>query len=377
MNSILKKYIISAAAVAAFGAIAEPSGDRPDATHAWSVHDPNRPNPASVVAEPGKPPSDAIVLFDGTEDSFRKNWSDAKGNPVKWKFSDGIVTCVPSGGGAQTVESFGDCQMHIEWKTPENMNRNTSNSGNSGVLFLDGLYEVQIFDSHNVAESRSLWKEGNYADGQAGAIYGQNPPIVQPCRKPGEWQTFDIVFHPPIYDGKRLVDPGSATVFFNGVLVQDCFPFQGRTGWCRRFPHINKSAGKIVLQNHGCPVSFRNIWLRKIPSRFADTVNGGLGLKMGDVAALRHKLAGESLALADEATDPAEKYIRLWEAYCYEPDREIAAKIRAAEPDCIAAYKGKKDSLADKHRREAFVRFIKMLVSSKWMSRASLMKKAL
>ena len=374
MKSILKKFIVPAAAAAALGAVAEPSGDRPDATHAWAVHDPNRPDPVKVDAQPGKAPSDAIILFDGTEENFRKNWSDQKGNQTKWKFADGFVTCVPGSGSAQTVESFADCQMHVEWKTPEGGDKSF---GNSGVLFLDGLYEVQILESSNVQPSRSPWKEANYADGQAGAVYGQNPPIVQPCRKPGEWQTYDIVFHPPIYDGKRLVDPGSMTVFFNGVLVQDSFPFQGHTGWRRRLPHANKSAGKIVLQNHSSPVSFRNIWLRKIPSRFADTVNGGLGLKMGDVAALRHKLAGESLAQANETEDAVEKYIHLWESHCYEPNRETAAKIKAAEPDCIAAYKAKKGSMASKHRRDAFIRFVDMLVSSGWLTKHSPIKKAL
>ena len=378
MKSILKRTIVSAAAIAALGAVAEPSGDRPDATHAWSVHDPNRPIPANVVAEPGRPPSDAIVLFDGSQESFTANWNDAKrkDKAPRWTVADGIVTC---GGatGASTKEDFGDCQLHIEWRIPENLVRGTDNSGNSGVMFLDGCYEVQIFDSHNVEPSHSLWKPGNYADGQAGAVYGQNPPIVQPCRKPGEWQTYDIVFHPPYYEGKRLVDPGSVTVFFNGVLVQDSFPFQGRTGWRHRFPHEMKSAGPIVLQNHGSPVSFRNIWLRKIPSRFADTVNGGPGVKQGDVAALRHKLAGESLKLADETSDPTEKYIRLWESYCYEPDRNTEAKIKAAEAAAVAAYTENKGTMADKDRRAAFARFVNMLVDGRWMSQTSPVKMAL
>ena len=132
-----------------------------------------------------------------------------------------------------------------------------------------------------------------------------------------------------------------------------------------------------MLQNHGSPVSFRNIWVRKIPSRFADTVNGGLGLKMGDVAALRHKLAGESLELAAKTQDPVEKYIRLWESYCYEPDRATAAKIEAAEAAAIAAYREKKGSMANDHHRGAFVRFVNMLVAGKWMSAASPVKKAL
>ena len=376
MKNILKKYIVPAAAVAALGAVADPSGDRPDATHAWAVHDTNRPNPVRVDAQPGKPPSDAIVLFDGTEESFNANWKnqERKSKRLNWIVADGAVTCVPGKGSIMTKEKFADCQLHVEWKVPEKVDKDF---GNSGIMFLDGLYEVQVLESSNVEPSRSLWKPTNYADGQAGAVYGQNPPLVQPCRKPGEWQTYDIVFHPPLYDGKRLVDPGSVTVFFNGVLVQDCFPFQGRTGWCRRFPHSDKTSGGILLQNHGSPVSFRNIWVRKIPSRFADTVNGGLGLKMGDVAALRHKLAGESLELAAKTQDAVEKYIRLWESYCYEPDRATAAKIEAAEAAAIAAYREKKGSMANDHHRGAFVRFVNMLVAGKWMSAASPVKKAL
>ncbi len=366
--------VLAAAAIAALPSFAEPSGDRPDAAHAWAVHDPNRPDPPKVAAEPGRPPADAAVLFDGTAGSLLANWTDGKGGPVRWTVADGALTCVPGAGGATTKEAFGDCQLHLEWRISGDSDPNL---GNSGVMFLDGQYEIQILDSSAVEPSRSPWKAANYADGQAGAVYGQNPPAVQPCRRPGEWQTYDIVFHPPLYDGKRLVDPGSATVFFNGVLVQDCFPFQGRTGWCRRLPHADRSSGGIMLQNHGSPVSFRNIWVRRIPSRFACTVDGGPGLKMGDVAALRRRLAGESLALAEKTADPAEKYIRLWEAFCYEPDRETAAKIRAAEGPCIAAYKGRKGSMADKERRAAFARFVKMLVAGKWIPRNSPVRKAL
>ena len=228
-KTALNPFLLAAAGAAMFAA-AEPSGDRPDATHAWAVHDVNRPDPVKVEAAPGRPPSDAIVLFDGTEESVRRNWRDRAGNPVKWTVKDGEFICTPGSGSAATAEKFSDCQLHVEWKTPVG---DTTGWGNSGVIFL-GNYEIQILDSSNVKPSRSPWKEANYADGQAGAVYGQNPPIVQPCRSPGEWQTYDIVFHPPRFDGKRMVDPGSATVFFNGVLVQDDFPFQGHTGWCRR-----------------------------------------------------------------------------------------------------------------------------------------------
>ena len=174
-----------------------------------------------------------------------------------------------------------------------------------------------------------------------------------------------------------MVDPGSITVFFNGVLVQDDFPFQGRTTWCRRLPYSKTVSGPIVLQDHGHPVSFRNIWVRHVPSRFADTVNGGLGLKMGDVAALRHRLAGESLALADKTDDPGEKFIRLWESFCYEPDRKVLARIKVVEKECIAALKKRKGSLGDPRRFSAFKRFVKMLELGKWIEKGSPIAKEL
>lgn len=371
-KTVLNPFLLAAAGAAMFAA-AEPSGDRPDAAHAWAVHDVNRPDPVKVEAIPGRPPSDAIVLFDGTEESVRRNWRDRAGNPVKWIVKDGEFICTPGSGSAATAEKFSDCQLHVEWKTPVG---DTTGWGNSGVIFL-GNYEIQILDSSNVKPSRSPWKEANYADGQAGAVYGQNPPIVQPCRNPGEWQSYDIVFHPPRFDGKRMVDPGSATVFFNGVLVQDDFPFQGHTGWCRRYPHGTISEGPISLQDHGRPVPFRNIWVRRIPSRYADTVNGGLGLKFGDVAKLRHRLAGESLVFADKASDPAERFIRLWEAFCYEPDSKVAARIKAVEAECVEALKARRGDFADQHRLQAFKRFVKMLEAGDWIDKEAPISKAL
>ena len=355
-------------------AVAEPSGDRPDERHAYAVHDVNRPDPPKVVSQPGKPPSDAIVLFDGSQESVRKHWRDKNGKPSKWVVQDGTFTCTPGGGAAVTAEKFADCQLHVEWKTPTN---DLYGLGNSGVVFLKGNYEIQILDSSNVTPSRSPWKHANYADGQAGAVYGQSPPLVQPCRKPGEWQTYDIVFHPPTWQGKRLVDPGSATVFFNGILVQDDVPFQGHTGWCRRYPHAKRSSDVISLQDHGHPVQFRNIWVRRIPSRFADTVNGGPGLKKGDVAALRHRLAAESLAFAQETQDPAERFIRLWESFCYEPDRNVAKQIKSVEDECLAALASGTGSFADANRRRAFERFVKMLESSNYIEQDTPIRKAL
>ena len=368
-----KSFATAVSVCAVSVALAEPSGDRPDASHAWAVHDVNRPDPVKIDVRPGQPPSDAVVLFDGTKDSVVKHWRNKKGEASKWTAKDGEFVCTPGSGGAYTVEKFSHCQLHIEWKTPVD---DVEGWGNSGVIFF-GEYEIQILDSSAVKASRSPWKPANYADGQAGAVYGQNPPIVQPCRKPGEWQTYDIVFHAPTWEGERMVDPGSITVFFNGVLVQDDFPFRGRTTWCRRLPYSKTVSGPIVLQDHGHPVSFRNIWVRHVPSRFADTVNGGLGLKMGDVAALRHRLAGESLALADKTDDPGEKFIRLWESFCYEPDRKVMARIKVVEKECIAALKARKGALGNPRRFSAFKRFVNMLELGKWIEKGSPIAKEL
>ena len=370
----MRKTFAVCAALAASVAVAEPSGDRPDPTHAWSVHDVNRPDPVKITVPENGVPSDAIVLFDGTAESVVRNWRDKKGGPSKWIVKDGTFICTPGSGSAMTAEEFGDCQLHVEWKTPVD---DVEGWGNSGVILMGG-YEIQILDSSAIVPSKSPWKPANYADGQAGAVYGQNPPLVNPCRKPGEWQSFDIVFHPPLREGKRLVDPGSFTVFFNGVLVQDGWPLEGQTGWCRRASkHAEKSKGALHLQDHGHPVPFRNIWIRRIPSRYAETAAGGPGVKYGDVAKLRHELAAQSLAFARETDDPAEKYIRLWESFCYEPDRKVKAMLQPAADACVTALKAGDPRLTDMRHRRALQRFVKMLVLGGWLEKDSELQKAL
>ena len=371
----MKRWVVaSAVALIASGAFAEPSGDRPDATHAWSVHDVNRPDPVKVAVPANGIPSDAIVLFDGTAESVAKNWRGKDGGPCKWVEKGGEFICTPGSKSACTRENFGDCQVHVEWKTPVD---DVEGWGNSGV-YLMGTYEIQILDSSAITPSRSPWKPANYADGQAGAVYGQHPPLVNPCRKPGEWQSYDIVFHPPRREDGRMVDPGSITVFFNGVLVQDGWPFEGQTGWCRRASrHPAESTGPLALQDHGHPVSFRNIWIRRIPSRYAETTCGGPGVKRGDVAALRHRLAGESLKFAGETDDPAEKFIRLWESYCYEPNSAVKAQIPAAEAACVAAIGAKDPRICEMRRIGAMKRFVKMLVTDGWQEAGSALEKAL
>lgn len=205
------------------------------------------PEPKVITpGEAGGPPSDAVVLFDGTDLS---QWH----NGEKWLVENGYA--ISRGGDITTKESFGDCQLHIEWAAPEKVEGKGQGRGNSGVYLMD-KYEVQILDSY---------ENETYFDGQAGAIYKTRPPLVNACRKPGEWQSYDIVFHSPQFDGGQLVKPGYITVLHNGVLIQDHTELLGSTAWDEPptyKPHPPR--GPIHLQFHGNPVRFRNIWLREI-----------------------------------------------------------------------------------------------------------------
>ena len=202
-----------------------------------------------VVVDPGvqgERPSDAIVLFDGTDLS---PWNDGE----KWVFEDGYGICH---GGITTKQAFGDCQLHVEWASPEKIEGEGQGRGNSGVFFME-KYELQILDSY---------ENETYPDGQAGAIYKQSPPLVNVCRKPGEWQTFDIIFKAPRFDeAGELLKPAIMTVLHNGVLIQDHFELLGATAW-HKPPAYEAHAPKlpIHIQHHGNPVRFRNIWIREL-----------------------------------------------------------------------------------------------------------------
>ena len=223
----------------------------------WAIHDMNRPLPR--VVDPGAAgptaaaPSDAVVLFNGND---LAQWEDAKGEPARWKVREGYMEVVAKTGSIRTKKGFGDCQLHIEWATPVTVSGEGQERGNSGVFLMD-TYEVQVLDSF---ENRT------YADGQAAALYGQYPPLVNACRKPGEWQTYDIVFHRPRFaaDGK-LAEPARLTVFHNGILVHDNDVLTGPTAHKARPPykaHADKLP--LSLQDHGNPTRFRNIWLREL-----------------------------------------------------------------------------------------------------------------
>lgn len=289
-------------------------GDAPDAKHAWAVHDMNRPKPVKVTPAdlPGNPPSDAVVLFDGSRESFEKNWQDNDGNPSKWSYSDeGYFYTVPdwkNGGVIRTRERFGDCQLHIEYRhDPKQLYTQwgAQMRGNSGV-FLMGNYEIQVLESYYTSADRKGKEDfvDNYADGQAGAVYAENPPLVNPARKPGEWQCYDIVFHQPVWKEDRLLHPGSVTVFFNGVLVQDHWEMEGTSTHCRRTtlsPHATKES--LCLQDHGCVVQYRNIWYRPLSSRWGNLTHGKMSADVDEVMKLRRHTAE---SLFSKIADPSE-----------------------------------------------------------------------
>jgi 3-keto-disaccharide hydrolase len=216
----------------------------------YHVHDPARPYApvAAPAAQPGGPPSDAIVLFDGKDLSA---WESGE----RWKVRNGFFEVAPGTGDLKTKAKFGDCQLHIEWAAPVEVRGRSQGRGNSGV-FLQGLYEIQVLDSYD---------NPTYADGQAGAIYGQWPPLANATRKPGEWQAYDIVFEAPRFEGERVVKPAYLTVFLNSVLLHNRRELMGPTVYRQVAKYTPQPAeGPLVLQDHGNPVQFRNIWIRRL-----------------------------------------------------------------------------------------------------------------
>jgi Domain of Unknown Function (DUF1080) len=244
---------------------AAPSGERPGFRDTpilpgtnWHVHDSERPDPPVVSpgAAAGQPPSDAVVLLDGTSQTA---W---KAREAPWMLADGILTAPPYAKGRkpnpiETVEGFGDVQLHLEFRTPMPDGTTGQIPGNSGIWFMQ-RYEVQILDG---------FANPTYADGTLGALYGWKPPLVNAARRPGEWQSYDIIFERPRFaaDGS-LVRPAYATVLLNNVVVQHRQPFLGTTVWRKiatYTPHADSLP--LQLQDHGSPVSFRNIWARRLP----------------------------------------------------------------------------------------------------------------
>lgn len=219
----------------------------------FTVHQPDRPQPTRIAPPKSDgdlgllAPADAKILFDGS--------SLASFQETTWPIVEGNLIAEEKG--LLTKDSFGDFQLHIEWKTPSDPSKakNPGNIGNSG-LYIMQRYELQIFDSYSCKI---------YADGSAGAIYGQTPPLVNVCRKPGEWQSFDIIFTAPVFDGEELVSPARITAFHNGVLIQNDTEILGPTKHKSAKPYVAHPAKQpLLIQAHGSPVAYRNIWIREL-----------------------------------------------------------------------------------------------------------------
>ncbi len=292
-------------------------GDPPDDHHPWAVHDMNRPQPPQVTPGklPGAPPSDAIVLFDGTEASFKANWEHEKKNrKADWQVVDGAVQCAKNAGTIRSKAQFADCQLHVEWAAPVNVQGNSQGRGNSGV-FLMGSTEIQVLDNHNNA---------TYPDGFAGSVYGVMPPAANPLHAPGQWQSYDIIFRRPVVKDGVVLDEGSFTVLINGVVVQDSTPLEGGGGHRGRSkPKAFPEKGPLKIQDHGNPVRFRNIWYRPLRKR---PVDGGTDGKLSVAATMAKRAEIAADLRRDAATKKGkDRLLRLMESLCYEVDDEAAA----------------------------------------------------
>jgi len=246
------------AVVAALMLAAVGHADR--AVKKYEQHSMDRERPPQASAKPVtmEPPSDAIVLFDGEDLS---KWTSTEGEEAPFIVKNGYMEVDPDEGSIKTKKKFGDCQLHVEWASPKPAHGEGQHRGNSGVfLGIPGktacYYEVQILDNY---------KNETYADGMAGAIYGQYPPLKDVCRPPGKWQSYDIIYRRPRFDDDGNVEkPATLTVFHNGVLVQDNEALIGPTAHEDRPSYTPHGKLPIMLQDHGHPVKFRNVWVRPL-----------------------------------------------------------------------------------------------------------------
>lgn len=243
------KFLLTTLLLAGGTFMAEAQQDaKPEETEVWD------PEPKKV--DPGKdlktPPSDALVLFQGNDLS---KWESAKGGPAEWNVKDGVMTVKAGAGDIRTKQTFNDFQLHVEWRTPKEVKGEGQGRGNSGI-FLQGLYEIQVLDSYN---------NRTYANGQAGSVYKQAIPLVNPTRPPGEWQTYDIIYNAPRFneDG-TVLSKARVSVLLNGVLVQNNTEIEGPTVYIGQPEYKAHGPGPIQLQDHGDAVSYRNIWIREI-----------------------------------------------------------------------------------------------------------------
>lgn len=319
--SVVSCCALAFAAAPAFAAF---YGDPPDSTHPWAVHDMNRPQPPLVTPgtfstpeQPGRPPSDAVVLFDGTAASLSQWEADkSPAEPTKWIVKDAAMQCVPGSGYIRTKESFGDCQLHVEWAAPEKVAGDSQGRGNSGV-FLMGQTEIQVLDNYN---------NPTYADGFAGSLYGVNPPHANALQPPGAWQVYDIIFRRPIYKNGQVLDSGRFTVMLNGVVVQDATPLEGGGGHKGRSKdHPLAEKGPLKLQDHGNPVRYRNIWIRPLPPRATD--GGDMGAMTPEAATAKKLEIAKNLRADAEKLNGKPQLLRRMEALCYEQDAATVNQV--------------------------------------------------
>ncbi|MGC6424643.1 MAG: 3-keto-disaccharide hydrolase [Lentimonas sp.] len=338
----VRSFILStlfASAVVAQSFAKFPIGDPPGDHYPWGVHDWNRPQPPIVepASKVGGAPSDAVVLFDGTEESFHENWVHTKPDDERendWYFEDGAFVCAPGAGYIATKEHFGDCQLHIEWQAPPVIeSKKGQGRGNSGV-FLMGKLEVQVLDNYN---------NPTYADGTVGAVYAVMPPAVNPLRDPGEWQSYDIIFRRPIVREGVVIDEGSMTVLINGVVVQDSTPLDGGGGYKKRKP-LNTwypEKGPLSLQDHGNPVRFRNVWYRSLRPRATDGGTDGRLTKEVSMA----KRAEIAAGIREQAAglQGLKKIEKLLTAHVYLYEADAWAESDALVSEFVAQFDGASD----------------------------------
>jgi hypothetical protein len=222
---------------------------KPELTEFWS------PVPPKVEPgkNPGEPPSDALVLFNGKD---LAGWESAKGGPAEWSVENGELVDVPKAGDIRTSQTFGDIQLHVEWMVPVlPPDRKGQDRGNSGI-YLQGLYELQVLDSYD---------NPTYVNGEAGSIYKQSVPLVNALKRAPNWQAYDIVYYAPrFYADGTLAEPARVTVFLNGILVQSNFAIRGPTEYRGEPVYHPHGDGPILLQAHNNPVRYRNLWVRKL-----------------------------------------------------------------------------------------------------------------
>ena len=216
------------------------------ATEIWG------PEPSAVTTRDGAAPSDAIALL---ADKDLSAWESANGGPAEWKFKQGVLTVKPAAGDIRSKESFCDMQLHLEWKVPTEHEGMVGQQRYNSGIFIQERYEIQILDSY---------QNPTYSNGQAGSLYKQVPPLVNAMRPSGQWQTYDIIFTAPRFEKDELVAKGHITVLHNGVVVQNHQEIQGTTEWIGPPKVVPHGCAPIRLQDHGNPVSFRNIWVRKL-----------------------------------------------------------------------------------------------------------------